>query len=102
MRTEINVITGKRIEVPLTQEEIDDAAARTAAELNDPARLQTIVDTAAKDSAKLDTVIQYLVTHTPEECTQYVQDSVTDLASAKAFLKKVAMVLSVLSKESLR
>ena len=34
-----------------------------------------------------------------DECAQYVQDNVTDLASAKEFLKKVAAVLSVLSKE---
>lgn len=54
---------------------------------------------AAKAEAKADAIVQYLRDHTPAECAQYVQDKVTDLASAKAFLKKVAAVLSVLSKE---
>ena len=102
MRTEINVTTGERIEVPLTQEEIDDAAARTAAELNDPVRLQTIVDTTAKDTAKLDAVIQYLVRHTPDECYAKVQADVTDLASAKVMMGKFAMALSVLARGALR
>ena len=57
---------------------------------------------AAKAEAKADNVVQYLRDHTTAECAQYVQDNVTDLASAMAFLKKVAMVLSVLSKESPR
>lgn len=57
---------------------------------------------AAKAEAKADNIVQYLRDHTPAKCEQYVQNNVTDLASAKAFLKKVAMVLSVLAKESLR
>jgi len=59
-------------------------------------------DAAAKAEAKADNVVQYLRDHTPAECSDYVQDNVTDLASAKAFLKKVAVVLCVLSKQSLR
>jgi len=73
----------------LSQDEID-------------ARVQINADVAAIDSAKLDAVIQYLVTHTPDECAQYVQDNVTDLASAKAFLKNVAKALSVLARKELR
>lgn len=57
---------------------------------------------AAKAEAKADAIIQYLRDHTPAECEQYVQANVTDLTSAKAFLKKVAIVLCALSKESLR
>lgn len=56
----------------------------------------------AKSEAQADNIVQYLRDHTPAECAQYVQDNVTDLASAKAFLKKVAIVLCVLSKESLK
>lgn len=55
-----------------------------------------------KAEAKDDTIVQYLRDHSPAECAQYVQNNVTDLASAKAFLKKVAVVLCALSKESLR
>lgn len=54
---------------------------------------------AAKAEAKAGAVVKYLRDHTVAECEQYVQDNVTDLASAKAFLKKVAAVLRVLSKE---
>jgi hypothetical protein len=74
---------------PPTQEELDAIA-------------QAEADAAAKDAAKADNVVQYLRDHTPAECSDYVQDNVTDLASAKAFLKKVAVVLCVLSKQSLR
>lgn len=57
---------------------------------------------AAKAEAQADNIVQYLRDHTPAECAQYVENNVTNLASAKAFLKKVAVVLSVLAKESLR
>ena len=56
----------------------------------------------AKADAKADNIVQYLRDHTPAECEQYVQTNVTDLPTAKAFLKKVAVVLCALSKESLR
>ena len=56
----------------------------------------------ARTEAKADTVVQYLATHTPAECGRYVQDNVVDLPSAKAFLKSVAMVLSVLARKELR
>lgn len=66
------------------------------------AKLQAIAVAQAKAEAQADNIVQYLRDHTPAECVQYVQDNVTDLASAKAFLKKVAIVLCVLSKESLK
>lgn len=95
-----NLITGERAEVDLTTEEIADAVARTAREA--PVIAQAAADSAAKDSAKLDPVIQYLVSHTPDECAKYVQDNVVDLPSAKAFLKNVAKALSVLARRELR
>lgn len=98
----VNCQTGEQSIVPLTQAEIDDAAARTAAELNDPVRLQAVVDTDAKDSAKVDVVIQYLVSHTPDECYAKVQADVTDLASAKVMLGRFAKALSVLARGQLR
>ena len=69
----------------------------TPEELAAEAERQALI--AAKAKAKADTVVQYLRDHTVAECVQYVETNVTDLASAKAFLKKVAAVLSVLSKE---
>lgn len=100
----IDVRTGSQQVVALTPEEEADAVARTAAEeaVAAPIRKQAADDVIAANSAKSDNVIQYLVTHTPAECAQYVQDNVTDLASAKAFLKKVAMALSVLARRELR
>lgn len=102
-RIVIDVKTGEQSIVPLTPEEEADAASRTAAEIaeNAPREAARQALVAAKAEAKADIIVQYLRDHTPAECAQYVQDNVTDLASAKAFLKKVAIVLSVLSKESL-
>ena len=65
----------------------------TITDPEDDAKQQAIID------AKADNVVQYLRDHTVSECEQYVQDNVTDLATAKEFLKKVAAVLCVLSKE---
>jgi len=100
----VDVKTGLRQVVALTPEEEADAIARTAAEeaVAAPIRAQVAADVIAANSAKSDNVIQYLVTHTPDECAQYVQDNVTDLASAKAFLKNVAKALSVLARKELR
>lgn len=78
--------------LPTAEEQAAEAAAEAA-------RVALI---AAKAEAKADNIVQYLRDHTPAECAQYVQGNVTDLASAKAFLKKVAIVLCALSKESLR
>ena len=59
-------------------------------------------DDQAKAAGKSDTVIQYLVTHTPAECAAYVAANVNNLADAKAFLGKVAIALSVLARREFR
>lgn len=69
----------------------------TTEQLAAEAALQALI--ASKAEAKADTVVQYLRDHTVAECVQYVDTNVTDLASAKAFLKKVAAMMCVLSKE---
>ena len=74
-----------------------DPDTPSASEVAEHAALQALI--AAKAEAKADNVVQYLRGHTVAECEQYVQNNVTDLASAKAFLKKVAAVMCVLSKE---
>ena len=59
-------------------------------------------DAAAKSTAQADVVVQYLINHTPAECSAYVAANVTNLASAVSLLQKMAMALSVLAKQSLR
>jgi NAD(P)-dependent dehydrogenase (short-subunit alcohol dehydrogenase family) len=100
----IDLSTGEYKVEQLTQDEEADALAREAAEeaLEAPRRAILAADNSAKEYAKADAVIQYLVNHTPAECADYVQANVTDLASAKQFLKKVAMALSVLARSELR
>ena len=79
--------------VPLTAGEIDSVLA---------ARAVVVADAVAHQEAKADSVIQYLRDHTSSECEVYVQDNVTDLASARALMKKFAVVLSVFAKHSFR
>jgi len=83
-----------------TNAEINSALEATPEEIAFDAYNAALI--VAKAEAKADNIVQYLRDHTLAECAQYVQDNVTDLASAKAFLKKVAIVLCALSKESLR
>lgn len=63
---------------------------------------QKNADAVAHEEVKADSVIQYLRDHTPAECEAYVQTNVTDLASARAMMKKFAVVLCVLAKQNLR
>lgn len=63
---------------------------------------QEAAEAEAHAEAKADAVVQYLRDHTPAECEDYVQANVTDLASARALMKKFAVVLCVLAKQSLR
>lgn len=59
-------------------------------------------DTAARTVARANPVIQYLVSHTPAECSAYVATNVTNLATAVTFLQHVAVALCVLSRTELR
>lgn len=97
-----DITTGEVVREQFTAEEEAEADAAELAQLNDPARLLREADAQARADARADNIVQYLRDHTPAECEQYVQDNVTDLASAKAFLRKVAIVLCALSKGSLR
>ena len=51
-----------------------------------------------KQVARAEPVIQYLRTHTPDECEAYVQANVTDLATARQMLRKFAVALCVLAR----
>jgi len=57
---------------------------------------------SAKRIAAADNVLRYLMTHSPAEIEDYVQANVTDLASARAVLKKLAVAVSVLGRNILR
>ena len=63
---------------------------------------QDAADATAQEEARADAVVQYLRDHTPAECEAYVQANVTDISSARALMKKFAVVLCVLAKQRLR
>ena len=48
-----------------------------------------------KDKANSDAVIKYLLDHTAEEITTYIQTNVTSLADVKNILIKVAIAIGV-------
>lgn len=94
LRGALAVIGGQVVTAPPpTAEALAAIAAREA---------RQAADSAAREAAKADTVIQYLRDHTPAECEAYVQANVTDLASARALMKKFAVALCVLAKQNLR
>jgi hypothetical protein len=70
-----------------------------------PAELDALAEITARETMrtvlKADTVVQYLRTHTPAECATYVNSNVTDLASAKTVLSKLAMICAYLARERL-
>jgi hypothetical protein len=63
---------------------------------------QAANDAQAAQLAKAEPVVKYLVTHTPAEIESYVAANVTDLASARTMLRKLAVAVSVLAKRELR
>ena len=74
--------------VPPTQAELDAQAEQDARE-------------AMRDVLRADTTLQYLRTHTPNEAAAWVMTNVTDLASAKNVLSKLAMICAYLARERL-
>jgi hypothetical protein len=74
--------------IPPTQAELD-AAAEIAAR------------TTMRNDLRADSTVTYLRNHTPAECAAYVNSNVTDLASAKTVLSKLAMIVAYLARERL-
>jgi hypothetical protein len=70
------------------QEELDAAA-------------EVVARATMRDALRADNVVAYLRTHTPAECAAYVNANVTDLASAKNVLAKLAMICAYLARERL-
>lgn len=56
----------------------------------------------AKAAAKADAFVASFVAMTPAQVDAYVTANVTDLASAKALLKKMSLMLLLLAKQSFR
>jgi hypothetical protein len=63
---------------------------------------QRLADAEAKAEAKADNTVADLIVHTPLECYSKVQADVTDLASARIMLGRLAMAISVLARRELR
>lgn len=82
---------------------LDQAWTETDASAEEVAKRQQLAaDLAAVESAKLDTTLQYLITHTPAEIYAKIQSDATDLSSAKDILGRLAIAVSLVIKEVLR
>jgi hypothetical protein len=73
---------------------------RQAAETAEIAK--NLADQAALTNAKANAVIQYLVSHTPAECSAKVATDVNNLATAVTMMQNFAIALSILAKDKLR
>jgi hypothetical protein len=54
-----------------------------------------------RDNLRADATIEFLRTHTPAEVAAWVNTNVTDLASARTVLSKLAMIVAYLARERL-
>jgi hypothetical protein len=66
-----------------------------------PPRINVVAPQSAKDAAAIkgDAILEQLSTMTMAEVEDYVENNVTDLASAKAFIKKLAKVVAYMSRQ---
>jgi hypothetical protein len=65
------------------------------------ARAELISRRQMRDAMRADGTIAFIRTHTPAEVEAWVNTNVTDLASAKNVLSKVAMIVAYLARERL-
>lgn len=65
------------------------------------ARAEIAARRTMRTDLKADNVIDYLRTHTPAEAAAWVQANVTDLATARNVLSKLAMIVAYLARERL-
>jgi len=88
MRYEINVQTGESVELPdlpLPAQEYIDAESDRASAIQ--AKRDAISENAENATVK------YLTTHTAAEIATYIQKNVTDLASAKVMIARLAIAV---------
>jgi hypothetical protein len=94
MRKEIHVITGE-----ITEHEDAPVPILSAEEL---AAQAAIADALAnKQAAKADAFVNFLATKSPAEVAARIQADVTDLASARVVITKLAIAVSVLARNEL-
>ena len=60
------------------------------------------IEDAARQAASADAFVQNFIKSTPAEVTGYIDTNVTDLASAKTVLKKMALMLLLLARREYR
>ena len=60
------------------------------------------IETAARQAARADAFVQTFINSTPAEVTAYIDSQVTDLASARNVLKKMALMLLLLARREYR
>jgi hypothetical protein len=65
------------------------------------ARAELAARAVMRNDLRVDATIQFLRTHTPAEAEAWVQANVTDLATAKTVLSKLAMIVAYLARERL-
>lgn len=80
------------LQAPTPQQVADQIAAAALA----------AADLAARQVAKADTLIDFLIQKTPAEVVARVNSDITDLASARQVIGKLAVAISVLAKQNLR
>jgi hypothetical protein len=71
---------------------------KTVEELATEARITA--KNVAHESARTDNFVQNFIAMTPQEVATYVENNVNTLADAKAFLKKLSLMLLFVAKES--
>lgn len=91
MRKICNIQTGEITEVPLTQAEIDEFAARAVVEAP-----QITAEQAARQAAaaiRIDARIQQFGSRTPVQIRTYVANNINTLADAKDMIADLAVVV---------
>jgi hypothetical protein len=84
--------------------EVDPLPPPAAIELSPEelaARAEIAARTAMRAAMRNDATINFLRANTPAECEAWVMTNVTDLASAKLVLGKLAMIVAYLARERL-
>jgi hypothetical protein len=76
---------------------ISRAAARV---LRQQAAAEKTIQDAMLTAAKADSFVQNFINMTPQQVLDYMDANITDLASAKTVLKKMALMLLLLARKN--
>lgn len=88
-RIELNIKTGELTTISLTPEEEQGALLRESAEVPARQRLQALRDDALRQQ-----LLTQLSTATNLQISQFVDNQVTDLASARTMFKRILLLLA--------